>query len=250
MAYTKQNFQDGQIITAEHLNKIENGILAANNPRNLLDNSDFTNPINQRGQSSYYNTNIGIDRWYLTGGATMNVIANQWIETNSYIRQRIPKGVLSQSKSYTVAWMTGDGVVHVDNSAVSFRSIEAGLNYDEVYVNIAGETIAIVWAALYEGSYTEETLPPYSPKGYAVELAECMRYYQTAYRVFGSAIGSATREAINLRPPMRIAPTVSHKSLWSLEGTATYNVSAAAPEYVDITYTEWGSAELVFSADL
>ena len=33
------------------------------------------------------------------------------------------------------------------------------------------------WAALYEGEYTADTLPPYVPKGYAEELAECQRYY-------------------------------------------------------------------------
>jgi hypothetical protein len=32
--------------------------------------------------------------------------------------------------------------------------------------------------ALYEGEYTIETLPPYIPKGYAAELAECQRYFQ------------------------------------------------------------------------
>ena len=29
------------------------------------------------------------------------------------------------------------------------------------------------WIALYEGSYTADTLPPYVPKGYAAELAAC-----------------------------------------------------------------------------
>ena len=29
------------------------------------------------------------------------------------------------------------------------------------------------WAALYEGEYTANTLPPYVPKGYAAELAAC-----------------------------------------------------------------------------
>ena len=40
------------------------------------------------------------------------------------------------------------------------------------------KTIKIEWAALYEGSYTAETLPPYVPNGYAAELAECQRYFE------------------------------------------------------------------------
>ena len=42
----------------------------------------------------------------------------------------------------------------------------------------SGGTAKIVWAALYEGSYTADTLPAYQPKGYAAELAECMRYFE------------------------------------------------------------------------
>ena len=33
-------------------------------PVNLLDNSDFTNPVNQKGQGSYSGTGYSIDRWY------------------------------------------------------------------------------------------------------------------------------------------------------------------------------------------
>ena len=36
---------------------------------------------------------------------------------------------------------------------------------------------SIEWAALYEGEYTVETLPPYVSKGYGAELAECQRYF-------------------------------------------------------------------------
>ena len=34
-------------------------------PRNLLDNSDFCNPVNQRGLIQYKGIRYGIDRWYL-----------------------------------------------------------------------------------------------------------------------------------------------------------------------------------------
>lgn len=44
-----------------------------------------------------------------------------------------------------------------------------------------GGTANLYWAALYEGAYTEETLPPYVPKGYATELAECQRYYENSW---------------------------------------------------------------------
>lgn len=63
------------------------------------------------------------------------------------------------------------------------------------------ETIKIEWSALYEGSYTADTLPPYVPKGYAAEMMECQRYYQ---------IRSANNiAAVDMRPTMRItSPTI------------------------------------------
>lgn len=39
----------------------------------------------------------------------------------------------------------------------------------------------VYWAALYEGAYTEETLPVYTPKPYNVELSECQRYYENSW---------------------------------------------------------------------
>ena len=52
MAYSKQNFQNGQILNAANLETMENGIIAGQGAYNLLDNSDFTNPVNQRGVTS------------------------------------------------------------------------------------------------------------------------------------------------------------------------------------------------------
>ena len=67
------------------MNHIEDGIVAAADaqslggkapeyylqPRNLLDNSDFRNPVNQRGQTSYADK-YGIDRWISFGTVTVN----------------------------------------------------------------------------------------------------------------------------------------------------------------------------------
>ena len=74
-----------------------------------------------------------------------------------------------------------------------------------------------MWAALYEGEYTADTLPVYLPKGYAAELLECQRYY---YRLVGywkhAAMGmctSSTKACIPVRLPvsMRAEPTVTIK---------------------------------------
>ena len=50
--------------------------------------------------------------------------------------------------------------------------------------------VAFYYAALYEGAYTEKNVPPYVPKGYAVELAECQRYFERVQdHIYFSAAG-------------------------------------------------------------
>jgi hypothetical protein len=75
--------------------------------------------------------------------------------------------------------------------------------------------------ALYEGSYTADTLPEYQPKGYAAELAECRRYYRQSWHgaiadmtasgsvpFIRSKGGANTQMAVNWHEPMRITPTI------------------------------------------
>ena len=116
--------------------------------------------------------------------------------------------------------------------------------------NNSNASISARWAAMYKGSYDASTLPAYQPKGYAAELAECMRYYREVYRVFGKDVGNVTREAIILNPPMRIPPTSTVKSLWKGNDDTSVTVSSTANNNADVTYTGWGNATIAFSADL
>lgn len=145
-------------------------------PRNLLDNSDFTNPVNQRGQSTYATSAAyTIDRWLLEGTAC-RVVSDSYvsIEANGYLVQRIQKNRISLAKTYTLAVKDSAGNIYVgDDAGIIFTDDGT---YDFWSIKLKGREI--VWAALYEGVYTAETLPPYTPKGYAAELAECQRYYR------------------------------------------------------------------------
>ena len=113
MAYEKQNFLDGQIVTADHLNHMENGIVAAQNPRNLLDNSDFRNPVNQRGASSYSGAVYSIDRWRSWKSGSAMAIGDGYITLSGDVHhaQYIDQGVLVSGKSYTFACMKTDGTI-------------------------------------------------------------------------------------------------------------------------------------------
>lgn len=175
---------------------------------NLLDNSDFTNPVNQRGQSTYAKNNAyTIDRWLLDG-TTCWVVANSYvsIEANSYLVQRIQNSRASSAKTYTLAVKDSDGNIYVGDDAGAIYTDDG--TYGFWPIKLKGREL--VWAALYKGSYTADTLPPYVPKGYAAELAECQRYYYTMQALVGTAASAAQRVFLTLPVTMRTVPTVGY----------------------------------------
>ena len=156
-------------------------------PRNLLDNSDFRNPVNQRGQTTYTNNGYTIDRWELYSGL-IGVSSDGYVSTNGQMYQKIE---IATDKVYTFAVKTAAGIAAVTgipaNGAINPATIGNALiklatigEYVEVVIEPAEgfDFAGAYWAALYEGSYTADTLPEYKPKGYGAELAECQRYYQ------------------------------------------------------------------------
>lgn len=236
-----------QAARADHIHKMpkaaEVGALAANGtaadsaklggkapeyyiqPRNLLDNSDFTNPVNQRNVSSWKN-DYGIDRWLMwEGTATKNDVGVliSSADGNPNILQRLEKGALDNTKTYTAAMCDSYG-------NITFGEI--GHNDTMCYVTFfvqVGKTY--VWAALYEGSYTAETLPPYVPKGYAAEFVECRRYYKRFTSPYAGIISAGyvtgSTKCIYINPPdnypMRInKPSFAFTGLITVRGIGGY----------------------------
>lgn len=197
MIYNKHNFEPGQVLKAQDLNEMEDGIVSASGALNLLDNSDFTNPVNQRGVSGTINTaGYFIDRWKLVSGSV--TLGNDGLTLNGKMVQ-----ILEKAPNANVAASASAGNASFDASTNEFS------------LTASGELIK--WAALYEGDYTVENMPMYVPKGYAAEMLECQRYF-VAFRTAGTnglvlangyvANTTTARVAIPLSVPMRITPTV------------------------------------------
>ena len=189
-------------------------------PRNLLDNSDFRNPVNQRGKSEYSNVayTYTIDRWKTLDSGSVTV-ADGYIVTTKHLVQFMPKHL---NGIYTAAAKMLDGTLLIASGAIDTLSIgdgntiQAGNDGEMSYFALR-KAGSFLWAALYEGSYTAETLPPYVPKGYAAELAECQRYFLA---LNGNNIGIAhpyvaTDAYVTLYVPtrMRAIPTVDPTNL-------------------------------------
>lgn len=203
-------------------------------PRNLLDNSDFRNPVNQRGLAigSLIGSGYFFDRWVSAGAQFTLAYGENGMELPSGA-VIVQKAFLS-NKTYTIGVKLNGGAIYTFtfNGVTAVRFDESPITMVVTVTDADGIIItnmhikpmvdcAIEWAALYEGSYTAETLPPYVPKGYAAELAECQRYYyrlqESVNFIFRSRNqhGTNNYSAFDICPhiafpvPMRIVPTVS-----------------------------------------
>ena len=155
---------------------LKNGVPA----HNLLDNSDFTNPVNQRGQSSYNGITYTIDRWRSWDSNNITTVNDGNISVSVHIVQNIPKNRFKNGSAYTIALCASDGTIYV-NSGVYTPDAEDFGDWTHTWVEITDSgDVAIylrngtyIWAALYEGAYTADTLPAYVPKGKHVEMLNC-----------------------------------------------------------------------------
>lgn len=221
-------------------------------PRNLLDNSDFTNPVNQRGEKSYPGNGYAIDRWTIRnknvpvtlGKNGLTISNNRSDNTDGYMEQVLPDNVINSTdhagKSYTIAAKV-NGIVYCATGTIpngTTIQVDSANTIMLIYSNSAekwvvrfivkqsGKQMTIAWVALYEGSYTADTLPPYVPKGYAAELAECQRYFQVYNNTYhaegmGYAYSSSVCRFIIPTPQtLRIDPSIE-----SVQGDLTsYNI--------------------------
>ena len=157
---------------------------------NLLDNSDFH--IAQAGHGGMHGaTRYAADRWYnLYGYGDFSFDEQKGLTVtygpnHAYACQKFEDETLV-GKPLTFAVCLSDGSIHVCSGVYTNTTATAIKEYNtwlfgiyerEVRIIVVSGSQTIRWAALYEGEYTAETLPPYVPKGYAAELAECQRYF-------------------------------------------------------------------------
>ena len=205
----------------DNYTKIDNGVKTAMQGRaahNLLDNSWFVNPVNQRGFSSTTSTgeSMGIDRWLFSvnSGGSLSLNSSGLVCQNANMIQRIESKLLDSSKEYTQVFWLSDGTPVFPTKWIDFN-YSSGVGR-VVYYGITG-TIAA--AALYEGSYTADTLPAYVPKGYAAELAAC----QQRFHVYATE-NARPSDALDCCPPMILAPgqTVITQGTMTVDGKTLY----------------------------
>ena len=165
------------------------GLREFGQPRNLLINSNFTNPVNERGKSSYTGSVYTIDRWRAYHADTMHEVINgSGIKVSSTgatanIYQALNADEIDTSRVMTAV------CCDINDNIYIWSGVPSSDSYNPVCVYFVGTTPVFrissgnttnvwKWAALYYGVYTADTLPEYQARWYSEELAECRRYYQ------------------------------------------------------------------------
>lgn len=158
---------------------------------NLMDNSEFRDPVNTLGKTSYRGLGFSIDRWVvpndscaLTVGSGFVLFQNDHTSSSYGFVNRLRRGTLANGKTYTGVICLNDGTiicgsgVCVDGGVsltdptadISLR-ITTGASYDSATLAVNPAKFArLIYADLYEGAYTLDTLPPHVPRGYEVEM--------------------------------------------------------------------------------
>lgn len=204
---------------------------------NLLDNTNFFNPINQRNQTSYSNTDAApkysIDRWQVLGG-TFDVSTRTYTSNSTLgpygnqFRQYIPLGDISIGDTITVSSVInntkyvftttvpqyGDTVTNapflLETTWGGFKIITREEQHAvllTMVVNVS-QSITVDWIKMEFGNFAT----PYVPKGYGAELAECLRYFQRVYadwRIYPTLKDMPYRFSQSTLQVMRIKPTIS-----------------------------------------
>lgn len=162
---------------------------------NMLDNSDFTNPVTEAESEIVRWKGSSAALTIVDGGLSVSASNKAWSVTQT-IQYDVTK---LQGKSITVASRVRDvtntiGIrARIADSAGTYLgqimaiTSEQGLlvmsgvvptnaatwTFELGNSSLSDYSATFEWVALYEGSYTAETLPPYVPKGYAIELLAC-----------------------------------------------------------------------------
>lgn len=197
MAYSKQNFQNGQILNAANLEAMENGIIAGQGAENLLDNSNFRDPVNSRGITSTEASGYHIDRWKKENESGKVTVGNGYLSmtgTGAYwfLTQYIEPKKIKSGAVYTIALADTSGSISIcstvmstnmtkftarhtfTSGAVVMTNVEyASDKYSIYFTSNSSKETRFTWAALYEGAYTVDTLPAYVSKGKHVEMLNC-----------------------------------------------------------------------------
>lgn len=205
---------------------------------NLLINSDFRNPINQRRQTSYQNPisvwTYTVDRWCMWDSNTIMNIVDGGIEIitgNPDILQQPLETPLINGETYTLT-VKINGTIYTKQVVGGTREEFNGFgiyyghkgNFDSISIYLeSNSTYIIEYIKLEQGSIAT----PFVTRPYAEELALCQRYYQRfeKYPIYTTSTSGFTYYGLQLYTPMRTIPTIGSCKFYNSSAVEQTSVS-------------------------
>lgn len=211
----------------------------------LIDNGNFSNPVNQRSESSYDGTGskmYTIDRWFTTSSVSgAVVVGNRYITVASgaTISQIIPANQDGSFPSdtdvgYTAVSRETNGTMHIANSSgLTDSKLSFVLGDAEEGITVTLGSGNWEYCALYRGVYTASDAPGYVAKPYSAQYMECLRYFRKTV-LQGVAENSTFIAPVNMfDPPFRVVPTIMASGDFGapgIGGPSASNISILAYE--------------------
>lgn len=225
-------------------------IASFSNP-NLLINSDFRNPINQRGATTYQEASdwtYSIDRWKYFNQMTVKVLTGAVKFAShgagqSWFMQEFEKSLPSDTYTLSVKvssvsgtcdmkFENSNGVVSeqvIDKTGVTSLTYTGEVNAVTFELDGNGSQLTIEWVKLEQGAIAT----PFVPRLYGEELTLCQRYYQQyGFNMVFPQFYEDQYYGFYFRTPMRVSPTVIKFEASSTDGTST-SVGGSAEVYAD-----------------
>lgn len=238
---------------------------------NILINSSFANPVNQRGYvsgTSCLQKTFVMDRWFITGSEanpstlTFNEqsVTASWNGKSQGLIQFVefPEKYRGKTLTFTAKVKSLSGALKFLILGDTSHSVSVGINeitftvpdncsqiqvgFFKTSDNGTSAVVEIEWMKLEIG----EVATPYVPRLYAEELALCQRYFREEYHYLCPAIIGADYVITYITYPindMRATPTVTLKSADLTYGYDTFTgftseITQMASSYATLKMTK------------
>lgn len=200
---------------------VDDYVFSYSNP-NLLINSNFLDPINQRGENTYTGSSYGFDRWKGDTVGTTILVSGGGILVTGSMSQYVEMKSMYIGETFTLSSCDANGNIKYITGELSGSSV-SGNDMSFQYIASSPGSIKVSlsggnryrWAKLEIGG--SPTL--YTPRSRAEEMVLCLRYYwriqqtNSDFNYFGGGIANAasnTYFTINLPVYMRDFPELGY----------------------------------------
>lgn len=213
--------------------------------KNLLDNWDFRNPVNQRGQTSYTGLNsryeYTVDRWAISQYNTNLVVtvndgyitlSNSGDSTQYYVQKM--ERFIDINNPYTLSAKTHNGVILCATNGMLYSDVW-GMMVDQSANGVAifvspNSSVSFDIVKLELGSIS--TLANDPPADYGTELAKCQRYCimygQYAQWLYTDIQLNYIDFTIQIPASMRTTPSIVNSNNFAILGQTGFSFSVVA----------------------